>query len=228
MNIGQELGLDILDLGLIPFQEAFACQLKVHNQVLVGKKPQTLILCEHPRTITLGRNSNIEDILDYQTIKNRQFDFVIGLNRGGEITYHGPGQLIGYLIFDLRKLNKDLGGFINRIEDSLIQTLSNYGIGAEKKSKFRGVWVGNKKIASIGIGVDRYVSLHGFALNVNTELSDFSLIRPCVLEVGMTSIKKEKGFRVAIQEVKSVITKNFRSNFCLSNQPIEKAEVAYV
>jgi len=229
MFIIRHSGLDILDLGRVSFKQAFLFQLKIHNQVVSADKPDTLILCEHPPTITLSRNSNVDNIINYELIKKRNFDFVIGLNRGGEVTYHGPGQLVGYLIFDLRKIHRDLSIFFDKIESALIGTLQALEINASKKAKFRGVWVKDKKIASIGIGIDRFVSMHGFALNVNVELEHFSLIRPCGLDIEMTSIEKERGHRIPLLMLKRIIAESFMKEFVLSLSKKDRREnVCYV
>ena len=206
---------NVVDLGHIPFKEAFCRQHVLHAQVLSGALPHTLILCEHPHSITLGRGARASSIIDYASIAKRNINFIIGVDRGGEVTYHGPGQLMGYLLFDLRELGRNLGWFLNRIEEVLIETLSLYGMQAYRKSGFRGVWVENRKIASIGIGVQKWVSLHGFGLNVSTDLSFFNIIKPCGLDVEMTSMGKESGGSVSIERVKRAIILKTAATFGL-------------
>jgi len=144
-------------------------------------------------------------------------DFIVGVNRGGDITYHGPGQLMGYLIFDLRKLSRDLGLFINRIEDTIINTLNTFGIDSFRKYGFRGVWVKDKKIASIGLGVNKWVTIHGFGLNVNTDLNFFKMIKPCGMNIKMTSMGEVLGEPVDLNLVKSELTKEI--NCCFELEP---------
>jgi len=220
--------LDVLDLGPIPFEQALSVQRETHNQVCSQAKNHTLILCQHPHTITLGRTSNPDNILDYRTIKDRGFDVIKGINRGGEVTYHGPGQLIGYLIFDLRSFSKDLAAYLNRIENILIDTLGHYEIQAYKRLGFRGVWSNEKKIASIGIGVSKYVTMHGFALNVNVDLKNFSLIKPCGLDIEMTSIQREKNEYVFLDQAKHLVINYCCLHFGLITQSLSEREVSYV
>ncbi|MDD5355999.1 MAG: lipoyl(octanoyl) transferase LipB [Candidatus Omnitrophica bacterium] len=183
--------ISVVDLGKISFQKAFLRQLDIQKQVLEGEVSHTLVFCEHPHTITSTRRTDVNNILDHRFILDNNVDYVMGINRGGDITYHGPGQLMGYLIFDLRNLGRDLGLFLRNMESSIIKTLAAFNIEACSKAGFRGVWAGDKKIASIGIGVNKWVTIHGFGLNVNTELKFFEIIRPCGLDIKMTSMKKE-------------------------------------
>ena len=207
------MNLSVIDLGLISFKEAFYKQIEIHRQVYLGKTSHTLILCQHPHTITLGKLSRPSSILDYNFIKENNIDFMVGVNRGGDITYHGPGQLVGYLIFDLRKLGRDLGGFLNKIEETLIRTINSFGIAAQSRMGFRGAWINGRKIASIGIGVEKWVSLHGLGLNVNTDLSFFKLIKPCGLDVQMTSMQEELGLYVMMEKVKEKIVEDIYDVF---------------
>ena len=199
------MNIEVIDLGRVSFKEAFSRQIQVHNQILQGDSSHTLILCEHPHTITLGRHAKSSNILNYSFIKENSIDLVAGVNRGGDVTYHGPGQLMGYLIFDLRELGRDLGWFLNRIQDLIIRTVASFGLETNVKKGFRGVWIGEQKIASIGIGVDKWISLHGFGLNVNTDLRFFNIIKPCGLDVEMISFKKLLGRSIDMSLVKEEI-----------------------
>ena len=212
------MNLFVIDLGLISFKGAFSKQIQIHNQVLSGSLPHTLILCEHPHTITISRQAQVKNILDYGFIKQNDVDFIVGLNRGGDVTYHGPGQLMGYLIFDLRRLNRNLSLFLENAEKAVVGVINSFGIRANVKAGFRGAWVGQKKMASIGIGVDKWVTLHGFGLNVNTNLDFFDIIRPCGMDVEMTSMEKELGFCVSMQEVKRRIVKEICLVFGLTSE----------
>lgn len=207
------MSLSIVDLGLVSFKESFQKQLQIHNLVQRGLSDNTLILCEHPHTITFPRQASINNILDKSLISHKEIDFIIGLNRGGDVTYHGPGQLVGYLIFDLKQLGRDLGWFLNKIEQSIIKALLEFNIEGCSKVGFRGVWINSKKIASVGIGVDKWVSMHGFALNVNTDLSFFNKIKPCGLDVQMTSMQECFNSPMNIESVKQAISDQFLLNF---------------
>ena len=205
--------ISVIDLGKISFKEAFAKQIQAHAQILHGIASHTLILCEHPHTITLSRQARIEHILDRSLIKGRDIDFIMGVNRGGDITYHGSGQLVGYLVFDLRQLNRDLGRFLKKIEEALMNTLIEFGIQGNVIDGFRGVWVGQKKIASIGIGVEKWVTLHGFALNINTDLNFFTKIRPCGLNIRMTSMQDCLNRQIDLEPVKKMIVNQLQNSF---------------
>lgn len=207
------MNLSILDLEEISFKDAFLKQLEIHKQIQQGVSSHTLILCEHPHTITLGRQAKIGNILDYKSIQDNNIDLVIGVNRGGDVTYHGPGQLIGYFIFDLKELGRDLGLFLERIQRVIINTLSSFGINAYTIKGLRGVWVNNQKIASIGIGVSKWISLHGFGLNINTDLQFFDLIRPCGLDIKMTSLKEYLGRTLDLNEIKKQLVRQIFNIF---------------
>ncbi|MFC1709676.1 lipoyl(octanoyl) transferase LipB [Candidatus Omnitrophota bacterium] len=203
----------VIDLGRISYKEAFTRQIQAQAQILQGISSHTLILCEHHHTVTLSRHASLSNILDQGILKSDNIDFIMGVNRGGDITYHGPGQLVGYLIFDLRELGRDLGWFLNRTEEVLIKTLSEFQIEGHTKKGFRGIWIGEKKIASIGIGVSKWVSMHGFALNINTDLKLFNKIRPCGLDVKMTSMEECLGGPIDMRPVKQVVVSQMASNF---------------
>lgn len=218
------MNLSVIDFGVIAYKQAFYRQLSIHREVVIGQSPHTLILCEHPHTITLGKQAALANILDYNSIRDRNIDFIIAVNRGGDVTYHGPGQLMVYFIFDLRKMERNLGLFLNRIEEVVVKTIDSFNIEACTKYGFRGVWVGALKIACVGIGVEKWVTLHGFGLNVNTDLSFFDIIRPCGLDVKMTSLKQEVGSFIDIDRLKQEIIKQtcFLFNLTLDDgyQPI--------
>jgi len=190
----------------VSFKDAFLYQVKIREDILQGKNPSShaVILCEHPHTITLTRKAKLDNILDKSIVEDKSINFVTDLNRGGDVTYHGPGQLVGYLIFDLREFGRDLSLFLNKIDEVLIKTLAKFRIKGHTRKGFRGAWVGNNKIASIGIGVSRWVSMHGFALNINTDLGFFDKIKPCGLDCRMTSMQK-LGYRVNIGSVSTVL-----------------------
>lgn len=207
------MNLSVIDLGNISFQGAFLKQIQTQQEVRLGIQPNRLFLCEHPHTITFSRQARVDNIVDKTLVKDKEIDFVMGVNRGGDITYHGPGQLVGYLIFNLREFGRDLGWFLDRIDELLIRILAKFNIEGHVRKGFRGVWVGSDKIASIGIGVDRWVSMHGFALNVNTDLSFFDKIKPCGLDCGMTSMQSLKDSVIEMGLVKEEIIKQLPAVF---------------
>lgn len=194
---------EIIDWGLIPYADAWDRQTKLFNEALERKqkneKPiQKLILCEHPHVITLGKRGDEHNLLSSREfLQQKEVDF-FHIDRGGDITYHGPGQLVVYPIFDLDAFEMGLKTYIHSIEEVVIRLLSNHGIKAERKDRATGVWLDSadmrmaRKMCAIGVRSSRFVTMHGLALNVNTDLKYFSLINPCgFTESGVTSIRKE-------------------------------------
>lgn len=189
----------MLDLGLIEYEIAHKLQLSMVEERIEGKIPDTLLLLEHPHVITLGRRLKNSTT----TVKGVP---VYRVERGGEATYHGPGQLIGYLIVDMNSVNMSIKGFVWNIEEILIRTLKEYNLEADRVEGHPGVWVNNMKIASIGLALKWWVTYHGFALNVNTDLEFFKLINPCGLDPNvMTSMEKIIGRKIEIENVKRVL-----------------------
>lgn len=205
----------VVDLGLIGYREAFNFQQEVLQQRIKGERPDTLILCEHFPVFTLGRLGKPENILADRDTLNKLGLEMISVNRGGDITFHGPGQLVIYPIFDLAEYGKDLRSFLNSLEQVAIEFLRYLGCFAYSRSGFRGVWVGNKKIASIGIGVKKWVSFHGLAINISTALDFFSLIKPCGLDISMTSLSQEIVSEVDMALAKELIIDKFKDTFGL-------------
>jgi lipoate-protein ligase B len=189
----------LLDLGIREYGEVWELQRE-----LVGKRqreeiPDTLVLVEHPHVITLGRGTHKENVLAPGDTP------LFEIERGGDVTYHGPGQLVGYPIFLLREPERDLHLYLRNLEESLIRVVGRFGIPGERKDGWTGVWTGGgvRKLASIGVAVKRWVTLHGFALNVSTDLARFAAINPCGLEATtMGSMQSVLGRPVSFDEVK--------------------------
>ena len=204
----------IEDLGLIEYAEAYAFQKKCLERVLASNR-QSLILCEHPTVITLGRLTNPQNILwPKDKIKGCGID-ILPIDRGGDITLHTLGQLVAYPILSLANYTKDLRWYMHKLEEVIIDLLGDFDIVANRFSGRTGVWVKNEKIASLGVGVRRWITFHGIALNVNTDLKMFSMIRPCGLDVHMTSIAALKGNLVDLKIVKDRMTHHFCKHFFL-------------
>ncbi len=190
-----------LDLGTREFGEVWALQKE-----LVGKRqrdeiPDTLVLVEHPHVITLGRGTHKENVLAPGDMP------LFEIERGGDVTYHGPGQLVGYPIFLLRQSERDLHLYLRNLEEALIRAVGRFGISGERKEGWTGVWTagGARKLASIGVAVKRWVTLHGFALNVSTDLARFAAINPCGLEAAtMGSMESVLGRSISLEDVKRV------------------------
>lgn len=197
------------DWGLIGYLEAYQRQKDLVNRVIAGESPR-LILCEHPAVLTMGRMTKPENLLwTAESIKAQGVD-VISVDRGGDVTLHAPGQLVVYPILNLSDRGRDLKVFLEELEQVVIDLLKEFDILAGSIEGQRGVWVGKDKIASIGIGVRKWVSYHGLGLNVNTDLKLFRMIRPCGLNVQMTSIEKLKGAPVDMNVVKEKFVDRFK------------------
>jgi len=176
--------------------------------------PDQLLLLEHPPVITLGRGGDVKNLLASEDALLRERVRFFETTRGGDITYHGPGQVVGYPIMHLGEGSRDVRKYVTKLEEVLIRTVAEYGITAERVEGKRGIWVGNDKIAAIGVRIARWVTSHGFALNVNTNLGHFRLITPCGLQgTGVTSIAREAGRPIDEQEVRDVLVRNFAEIF---------------
>jgi lipoyl(octanoyl) transferase len=166
--------------------------LELQQLLIAGRKqgalPDQLLLLEHPHVITLGRNGQLANVLASQEILDRAGISFFPTDRGGDVTYHGPGQLVAYPILDLREWKRDVGAYVRAIEQTLIDALADFGIQAGRIPKLTGVWVGECKIAAIGVHISRWVTSHGFALNVSTDMRYFQYIVPCGLSKPVTSM----------------------------------------
>lgn len=179
---------DVLDLGLVDYGRCVSLQQSLSEDIFLSRKPSTLILCEHNPVITLGRQGSKNNILrPLDEIESRGIS-IASVNRGGDVTLHLPGQLVAYPVFDLRLLGRDISRFLRNLENAAVSLLKDYGIEAKNRQGLTGVWVGGKKIASIGIAISHWVSTHGLALNVACDLDLFSLIKPCGQDIIMTSM----------------------------------------
>jgi lipoate-protein ligase B len=209
--------------GLTDYGEALELQRDLARRRIEGQlADDMLILLEHPRVITLGRGAEDSNVTASSQTLEQQGVQVFEIERGGDVTYHGPGQLVGYPIIDLDRHRRDLHWYLRQLEQVLIDVLAVYGISGRRVPGFTGVWVDNRKIASIGVHVTRWVTYHGFALNVNTRLSDFGLIGPCGIEtVDMTSIEREVGRAQAIADVGWHVAESFGQVFDLDLQRAE-------
>jgi lipoyl(octanoyl) transferase len=189
--------LAVVDLGRLAYPEAEALQRSLAAQRLERiLEHDVLLLLEHPPVITLGRGSRHEHLLASPEALAARGVHVFETDRGGDVTFHGPGQLVGYPIYDLTEHRTDLHWFLRTLEEALMRALARLDLAGERKTGYTGVWVGPRKIASIGIHVRQWVTWHGFALNVLTDLSYFDLIVPCgIADVSMTSIQRELGER---------------------------------
>lgn len=204
--------LHALRMGRIGYTPMLALQEARHAAVLADTAPDTLFLLEHDPVVTLGKNSGLDGA---DNLKRTPAELaamgieVYRASRGGDVTYHGPGQIVGYPIVKLRDGEKDIRRFIWNLEEVLIRTCAEYGIVATRVDDLRGVWVGNDKVAAVGVRVARWTTMHGFALNVNTNLAHFDTIVPCgIHDRGVTSFEKLLGRPVAIAEVEAHLARH--------------------
>jgi len=216
--------IETIDWGLIEYNEAWEKQEELFNATIdlkVKNEPtrNSLIFCEHPHVYTLGKSGDEHNmLLNYIQLQAKDATFVKS-NRGGDITYHGPGQVVGYPIFDLANFNLGLKQYIHKIEEAIINTLALYAIPTTRMEGATGVWldVGKptcRKICAIGVRSSRFVTMHGFALNVNTQLEYFSHINPCgFIDKGVTSMQKELGAEVDMEKLKATLRKSIEEQF---------------
>jgi len=177
--LGQRKRCVVHQLGRIEYQAAFQLRKKLLPQRAENRIADTLLLLEHPPTITVGKSGRLENVLASPAKLARAGVSLIFTDRGGDVTYHGPGQLVGYPILDLRERDRDVHRYVRNIEEVLIRTLADYGISSGRDHNHAGVWTGDMEIAALGLSIRRWVTMHGFALNVNTDLDHFTLINPC-------------------------------------------------
>jgi len=202
--------IHIEDLGMKDYQATWNLQKDYHKKVLLGDKPDTLFFVEHEPVYTLGKNADNNHLLQ-SAKKNIK---VFNIERGGDITFHGPGQIVGYPIIDLKRYNKSVSWYMRSLEKVLIDTLSTFNIVGKIKEGLTGVWVGDEKIGAQGVRISRWVTMHGFALNVNTDLTYFDGIIPCgIFEYGVTSMEKILGEKQNISLIKNRITQSFNYRF---------------
>ena len=223
------------DIGLKDYKETWDYQAEIFNKLIDGKKkviktgvfpenrfPGTLIFVEHPNVYTLGKSGSENNLLlDYIQLQAKDATFY-RIDRGGDVTYHGPGQIVGYPIFDLEEIKISLREYIYRLEEAIIRTVGEFGIAASRLDGSTGVWLDPeitgkaRKICAIGVKASKYVTMHGFAFNVNTDLTYFNNINPCgFTDKGVTSLEKELGKKQSFDAVKTIVKRNLREVFDL-------------
>ena len=206
--------LTYCNLGFIDYKEAWDIQKEIFSKRVSGEVEDVLLLLEHPNTYTLGKTAHKENLKGSEHYLMENNISVYDIDRGGDITYHGPGQIVGYPIIDLNNWFKDTHKYLRALEEVIIKTCFEYGLKCERNPKHTGVWIGDKKIAAIGIKVSRWITMHGFAFNVNTDLNLFNGIIPCgIQDKSVTSLSKELNNEISIQEVKEKLLNNFSDVF---------------
>jgi lipoate-protein ligase B len=192
----------VYQLGLIEYGEAYELQKRLHHERLKGAITDSLLLLEHPPAITIGRSGSMDNVLVSRERLSDEGIALFSIDRGGDVTYHGPGQLVGYTIIDLSARGNDIHRYIREIEEVLIRTLKDFSINAIRDENHAGVWVGKEEIAAIGLSVRSWVTMHGFALNVHPNFRHFSFINPCGFpDRKATSVAQLLGREVAMGEV---------------------------
>lgn len=201
-------------LGLTAYGDGLHLQERAVERLRAGESNEQLLLLEHPHVFTLGRGADATNILADETQLAAHAIEVYETGRGGDVTYHGPGQLVGYPIINLKPDRCDVHRYVRDIEEVLIRTVGEYGIESGRIKGLTGVWVGNEKVAAIGVRIARWVTSHGFALNVNTDLQYFQMIVPCgITDKGVTSLARLTGRTLDLREVATVVTHHFGEVF---------------
>lgn len=219
------------NLGLIAYKEAWDYQENLFDEVVEAKQrnrkndnynptPNYLLYCEHPHVYTIGKSGKESNLLIDETFLESKGAELFKINRGGDITYHGPGQIVGYPILDLDNFGVSIKSYIDKLEEVIIRTLKHFDISATRSEGATGVWldsndpIKSRKICAIGVRTSHWVSMHGFALNVNTDLNYFDYIVPCgIVGKAVTSMEKELGSTIDLKEVQNILTRHFNEVF---------------
>ena len=212
-------------LGITDYEEALRLQNRLAEARKEDKIGDVLLLLQHPPVITMGKSGRVQNVLAPQALQEKKIK-VIFTDRGGDVTYHGPGQLVVYPILSLRLHGLSVPDYVWSLEEMTIRLLSRFGISAGRVDKLRGVWVGNEKIAALGVHLSHWVSKHGLALNVNTDLDPFTLINPCGTGRRATSMSKMLGREFSMEEIESSMLQTFAEVFHvrLEEEPLKNLE----
>ena len=212
-------------LGLIDYEEALRLQNHLAEARREEKIGDVVLLLQHPPVITMGKSGKIQNVVAPLALQERRIK-VIFTDRGGDVTYHGPGQLVVYPILSLRLHGLSVPGYVWNLEEMAVRLLAQFGISAGRMEKLRGVWVGNEKIAALGVHLSRWVSKHGLALNVNTDLNAFTLINPCGTGRRATSMAKILGRELPMEQIESLLLRSFGEvfNSRMDEEPLKNLE----
>jgi lipoate-protein ligase B len=204
----------VWEFGLVEYGKAYQLQRRLNRQRLMEEIPDVLLLLEHPPTITIGKSGSIENVLVSKEALSREGVSLFFTDRGGNATYHGPGQIVGYPIINLKQRGKDIRKFVYDIEEVILRTMRDFSIEAGRDETHPGVWVNGQELAAVGLAVRRWVSMHGFAVNVNTNLKHFFLINPCGFsDRKATSMSQLLGEKLPIDAVKERLISHFSEIF---------------
>lgn len=215
----------IVDAGRIAYGFAFDLQREIVAARKAGAVPDVLLFCEHPHVITLGRNGEAKNLLAGQNVLKQMNVEFHETDRGGDITYHGPGQIVGYPILDLTQHKRDVRWYVEQLEEVMIRTAADYGLAARRILCRHGIWIdspnGEEKLAALGVHLSRWVTSHGFAFNVSTDLRFFDLIVPCgIKDKRATSLERALGRSVQFDETRAHLTTHFADFFACEPQPV--------
>ena len=213
------------DLGLIDYKQAWDLQHEIFPRRVSDEIEDTFFMLEHPHTYTLGKVADKENLISSEEQLKELGVSVFEIDRGGDITYHGPGQIVGYPIIKLSNWKQDTHEYLRGLEQIIMNVCADYGLTTHRNPKYTGVWIQERKIAAIGIKVSRWTTMHGFAFNVNTDLNYFGGIIPCgIRDKEVTSLKKEIGREIQIDEVKEKLVKKFKDFFGYGSFDVKEKE----
>lgn len=204
----------VIDLGLVNFQRAWNFQKELFNEVRENYLKAALIVSQHYPVITLGRLAKKENILTPEDELRKRGIYIYEIERGGDVTYHGPGQIIAYPIFNLNYLKKDIHLFLRQLEKTVIDFLADFGIQGARYAGLTGVWIGKQKISSMGIAIKNWITFHGVSINIKkNDLDNFRLIKPCGIEIEMTALETMLGRDININSAKGILINKFKNTF---------------
>ncbi len=216
---------DYCDLGFIDYQQAWDLQKDIFAKRVKDEISDTFFMLEHPHTYTLGKVAEKENLISSEDQLKEIGVCVYEIDRGGDITYHGPGQIVGYPIIKLSNWKEDTHEYLRSLEEVIMKVCADYGLDTHRDSKYTGVWIGERKIAAIGIKVSRWTTMHGFAFNVNTDLNYFGGIIPCgIKDKDVTSLKREFGREMPIEQVKQKLVEKFKDVFSYQTLAVKEKE----
>lgn len=215
----------LVECGRMPYGDAWALQRTVLAARQADRMPDTVLFVEHPPVVTIGRAGRASNVLVPREMLDARGVDLYEVERGGDVTYHGPGQLVGYPILNLRALDEDVVRYVRLLESALIAALETWDISGERVRGYPGVWVGGAKVAAIGVAVKRKVTMHGFALNVDPDLASFDLINPCGLGKSVTSIGRLLGRVVSLGEARAPVARALGEALGMQWAPMEIGEL---
>lgn len=216
--------LNLIEKYDMDYQEAYQLQKELFTLRQQGKINDTLFLTSHPHVITMGRSASKDNLLISEEMLEKRNIEVVFIERGGDVTYHGPGQIVGYPILDLTNFKQDLHYYVRKIEQIIIDFLAEYNINAKRIEGLTGVWVADKKITAIGISARKWITMHGFALNINPDLSYFDYIIPCgIVDKGVTSMQEVLNKKLILKEISQMLLTKFKEQFDFTE--IRKQEI---